>query len=81
MPESKDTPARQTPETGADVAESDTELDKREKTELEATTERKPAAEGILPKKAAEDDPRRWGDDPGYDHDAWLKEQRPPHWG
>jgi len=36
----------------------------------------------VLPNKAAEDDPRRWGDHPGsYDHDAWLKEQRPPHWG
>lgn len=37
---------------------------------------------GVLPNKAAEDDPRRWGDQPGsYDHDAWLREQRPPHWG
>jgi hypothetical protein len=44
----------------------------------------KPAAgpEGVLPKKAAEDDPRRWGDQPdNYDHDAWLQEQKPPHWG
>jgi hypothetical protein len=43
----------------------------------------RPAASGgLLPNKAAEDDPRRWGDQPGsYDHDAWLKEQRPPHWG
>ncbi|QDW30473.1 AAA family ATPase [Arthrobacter sp. KBS0702] len=40
------------------------------------------AAEGVLPNKAAEDDPRRWGDQPGsYDHDAWLQEQKPPHWG
>jgi hypothetical protein len=37
--------------------------------------------EGILPNKAAEDDPRRWGDGPDDDHDAWLKEQKPPHWG
>jgi hypothetical protein len=37
---------------------------------------------GVLPNKAAEDDPRRWGDEPGgYDHDAWLQEQKPPHWG
>ncbi|MGO4491002.1 hypothetical protein AB4Y86_02765 [Arthrobacter sp. 2YAF22_2] len=37
---------------------------------------------GVLPNKAAEDDPRRWGDQPGsYDHDAWLLEQKPPHWG
>jgi hypothetical protein len=36
---------------------------------------------GILPDKASEDDPRRWGDAPDGDHDAWLKEQKPPHWG
>ena len=37
---------------------------------------------GVLPNKAAEDDPRRWGDEPGgYDHDSWLQEQKPPHWG
>jgi len=41
----------------------------------------KPPKKGILPKVAAEDEPRSWGDDGGYDHDAWLKEQRPPHWG
>ena len=39
------------------------------------------AAPGILPNKASEDDPRRWGDGPDDDHDAWLKEQKPPHWG
>ena len=49
--------------------------------------ESKPAAPvtvpaGVLPNKAAEDDPRRWGDEPGgYDHDSWLQEQKPPHWG
>ncbi|MGY2745529.1 AAA family ATPase [Arthrobacter sp. UYCu723] len=38
--------------------------------------------DGVLPNKAAEDDPRRWGDQPdGYDHDSWLQEQKPPHWG
>jgi hypothetical protein len=37
-------------------------------------------AQGILPKTAAEDDPRAWGDR-DEDHDAWLKEQKPPHWG
>ncbi|WP_425452084.1 hypothetical protein [Arthrobacter silvisoli] len=42
---------------------------------------RKPSPEGVLPKVASEDEPRSWGDDGGYDHDAWLKEQRPPHWG
>ena len=50
-------------------------------------TLRQPAAPatvpaGVLPNKAAEDDPRRWGDEPGgYDHDSWLQEQKPPHWG
>ncbi|MFZ3415500.1 hypothetical protein [Arthrobacter sp. 3Tela_A] len=35
---------------------------------------------GILPQTAAEDDPRAWGDAP-EDSSAWLREQRPPHWG
>ncbi|KIS26557.1 ATPase AAA [Arthrobacter sp. SPG23] len=40
------------------------------------------AASGVLPNKAAEDDPKRWGDHGSdYDHDAWLQEQKPPHWG
>ena len=38
-------------------------------------------AEPAVPNKAAEDDPRAWGDREDDDHDAWLKEQRPPHWG
>jgi hypothetical protein len=37
-------------------------------------------AEEILPSKAAEDDARSWGDRED-DHDTWLKEQKPPHWG
>jgi hypothetical protein len=36
---------------------------------------------GILPNKAAEDDPRNWGDGAEDDHDSWLKENKPPHWG
>lgn len=37
---------------------------------------------GVVPKKAAEDDARTWGDsESDNDHDAWLKEQKPPHWG
>ncbi|WLQ06800.1 AAA family ATPase [Arthrobacter oryzae] len=37
---------------------------------------------GVLPNKASEDDPKRWGDHGSdYDHDAWLQEQKPPHWG
>lgn len=37
--------------------------------------------DSILPNKAAEDDPKNWGDDPENDHDSWLKENKPPHWG
>jgi hypothetical protein len=37
---------------------------------------------GAVPNKASEDDPRAWGDpESDNDHDAWLKEQKPPHWG
>ena len=40
------------------------------------------APSGVLPNKASEDDPKRWGDHGSdYDHDAWLQEQKPPHWG
>jgi hypothetical protein len=40
----------------------------------------KPA--GAVPNKASEDDPRAWGDSGSdNDHDAWLREQKPPHWG
>ncbi|WP_426996504.1 AAA family ATPase [Pseudarthrobacter sp. N5] len=40
------------------------------------------APTGVVPTKAAEDDPRRWGDHAADgDHDSWLKEQKPPHWG
>lgn len=38
------------------------------------------AAGPVLPNRAADDDPKRWGDREG-DHDQWLREQRPPHWG
>ncbi len=34
----------------------------------------------VLPVTAGEDEPRSWGDTED-DHDAWLREQRPPHWG
>ncbi|WP_258062142.1 DUF4011 domain-containing protein [Arthrobacter sp. B0490] len=39
-----------------------------------------PAEAPSLPTTAGEDDPRSWGDTED-DHDAWLEEQRPPHWG
>lgn len=79
MPERKSTRAKDPEDTRA--ANAGTEPDTQEKKELKHGAEPKPAGEGILPKKASEDDPRQWGDEPGYDHDAWLKEQRPPHWG
>ena len=40
----------------------------------------KGGGEELLPSKAAEDDARSWGDRED-DHDTWLKEQKPPHWG
>lgn len=79
MTDSKSTKTKyptDTHEVGAGMAQ-----DKLERTELKPARTQKPAGEGILPKKASEDDPRRWGDEHGYDHDAWLKEQKPPHWG
>jgi hypothetical protein len=33
----------------------------------------------VVPMRAAEDDPRAWGDRED-DHDQWLRDQRPPHW-
>jgi hypothetical protein len=36
----------------------------------------------LIPDRAAEDDPRSWGDRESNDErDQWLREQRPPHWG
>ena len=53
-----------------------------------AESERRQAANppvtpgGAVPKKAAEDYPWAWGDrESENDHDAWLREQKPPHWG
>lgn len=36
-------------------------------------------AEPIFSEQAAEDDPRRWGDNVD-DLGEWMKSQRPPHW-
>lgn len=44
-------------------------------------TARTAAAEPVLPQRAAEDDPRAWGDAESANHDEWLREQKPPHWG
>lgn len=39
-----------------------------------------PEPRPLVPTTAGEDDPRSWGDAED-DHDDWLREQRPPHWG
>lgn len=74
-------------ETGAtEVQPGETSGDRQDQDAAKEKSRRaaEPAAgpAGVLPNKAAEDDPRRWGDQPdSYDHDAWLQEQKPPHWG
>ena len=83
-------------EAGGMTADGDTGNDSRNDGDIQgngeirdrgrdnASQQAAPAATpaGVLPNKAAEDDPRRWGDEPGgYDHDSWLQEQKPPHWG
>ncbi len=36
----------------------------------------------VLPTVAPHDEAHTWGDDPGdRGHDAWLRENKPPHWG
>lgn len=53
-----------------------------EKTEPKSHGEQTPASvpqAPILSERAAEDDPRRWGDDED-DLGEWMKSQRPPHW-
>jgi len=71
------TPENTSDKTGGAAAESRDHGPALESATAQPVTD----ADGILPKKAAEDDPRRWGDAPDDDHDEWLKEQKPPHWG
>jgi len=75
MDQEKDTEDRATQDSGEPVNNANEEA-----ADTKATAA-KTGSSGILPTKAAEDDPRRWGDDSGYDHEQWLKEQKPPHWG
>ncbi|WP_423184974.1 hypothetical protein [Arthrobacter sp. NyZ413] len=63
------------------VPQTENQADEQETLDQKPRPKRRRAAGGILPKKASEDDPRRWGDEPDDDRDAWLREQRPPHWG
>ncbi|NYE95180.1 hypothetical protein FHU41_001401 [Psychromicrobium silvestre] len=35
----------------------------------------------VLPLRAAEDEAQSWGERGNSDHDEWLREQKPPHWG
>ena len=71
-------------DAGSTVDEADTESAATSGDAADTDGAASPAAhvrvEGVLPKTAAEDDPRAWGDRDD-DHDAWLKEQKPPHWG
>lgn len=66
----------------ADAAETESAADSADPADTEDAGSRAAhgQVEGVLPKTAAEDDPRAWGDRDD-DHDAWLKEQKPPHWG
>jgi hypothetical protein len=76
-------PAEESTGEGTDQEPEDQEpkdQEPRERSRRAATPAGSPG--GVLPNKAAEDDPRRWGDQrDNYDHDAWLQEQKPPHWG
>lgn len=62
---------------------ADAEADTKADTEPQVSTTEKVApdapAAALLPERAAEDDPRRWGDGED-DLGEWLKSQRPPHW-
>lgn len=65
-----------------DAKAEDTQHEQKQPAPKRRAAERAAGPGGVLPNKAAEDDPRRWGDQAGsYDHDAWLQEQKPPHWG
>ena len=68
--------------SGRDAHSRDTEVRQDGQEAANQPAARALVPDGVLPNKAAEDDPRRWGDQPsGYDHDSWLEEQKPPHWG
>jgi hypothetical protein len=57
-------------------------MSRREVRGSEGPGRRRSSDEPVLPRRAAEDDPRAWGDrESDRNHDQWLKDQRPPHWG
>ncbi|MHA7173864.1 DUF4011 domain-containing protein [Arthrobacter monumenti] len=68
-------------EEGSDAvaASNGTQQDAGEGTE--ATTGNYRDSGRVLPNKAAEDQDGSWGGSEGSDHDQWLREQKPPHWG
>ncbi|BCW49254.1 hypothetical protein StoSoilB13_15960 [Arthrobacter sp. StoSoilB13] len=68
-------------ESGSDEQTAAVSAENAKESAETKTPAAKQASGGILPTKAAEDDPRRWGDEGNYDHEQWLKEQKPPHWG
>jgi hypothetical protein len=71
-------PAGQAPEVGEEQGQAQGQEQGRDQGQEQDKAQT--GRHGILPTKAAEDDPRVWGD-ADEDHDAWLKEQKPPHWG
>jgi hypothetical protein len=71
-------PAGQAPEVGEEQGQAQGQEQGRDQGQEQDKAQA--GRRGILPTKATEDDPRVWGD-ADEDHDAWLKEQKPPHWG
>ncbi|GAA5228645.1 hypothetical protein [Paeniglutamicibacter antarcticus] len=53
--------------------------DAHAKPALPGKAENHESAASVLEQRAAEDDPRRWGDGDD-DLGDWMKSQRPPHW-
>ncbi|EMY35456.1 hypothetical protein D477_004047 [Arthrobacter crystallopoietes BAB-32] len=73
------------PEAEPEMEAGDDQAREEAPAEQPASAEQPPATrkalrERAIPTKAAEDEPRSWGEQDA-DRDAWLKEQRPPHWG
>jgi hypothetical protein len=70
------------PATGGQEANSSSEEDSQDESAEENRTQEHGHEPPLIPDRAAEDDPRSWGDrEPDDERDQWLREQRPPHWG
>jgi hypothetical protein len=79
QPEPAAEPTVQTPVDPADATEATDEAPDAGQERLRPRRAKR-SESPTLPTKAAEDDPQAWGDR-DEDRDAWLREQRPPHWG